>query len=83
MQTLANLLIGEAIAEELEHFAFSARQLQWALMVLARPHGSSAGVKSWAGVRGTIQPSQLPCIPPLQELTSLLNGVCVTTSQLN
>lgn len=84
MESLADLLIGEAIAEQLQHLAFAARELQrvWIAFFGGR-HGCSVGVKSWAGVCGTIQPSQLPCIPPLQELANPLNWVCVTTSQLN
>ena len=84
MQALADLLIGEAIAEQLQHFAFAIREQQriWIAFVGGR-HGSSAGVKNWAGVCGTIQPSQLRCIPPLQELTDLSNGFCVTPLQLN
>ena len=84
MQPLADLLIGETIAEQLQHFALAPRELQRVWVAFAGDrHGCSAGVKSWAGVCGTIQPSQLPCIPPLQELAKPLNGFCVTTSQLN
>ena len=84
MESLADLLIGEAIAEQLQHLALAAGELQriWIAFSGGR-HGCSVGVKSWAGVCGTIQPSQLPCIPPLQELANPLNWVCVTTSQLN
>ena len=84
MQALADLLIGEAIAEQLQHFAFAVREQQriWIAFAGGR-HGSSAGVKNWAGVCGTIQPSQLHCIPPLQELTELSNWFCVTPLQLN
>ena len=84
MEPLADLLIGEAIAEQLQNLAFAARELQrvWIAFSGGR-HGYSVDVKSWAGVCGTIQPSQLPCIPPLQELANPLNWVCVTTSQLN
>ena len=84
MEPLADLLIGEAIAEQLQHLAFAARELQRVWIALAGGrHGCSVGVKSWAGVCGTIQPSQLACISPLQELANPLNWVCVTTSQLN
>ena len=84
MEPLADLLIGEAIAEQLQNLALAARELQrvWIAFSGGR-HGCSVGVKSWAGVCGTIQPSQLLCIPPLQELANPLNWVCVTTSQLN
>ena len=84
MEPLADLLIGEAIAKQLQNLALAARELQrvWIAFFGGR-HGCSVGVKSWAGVCGTIQPSQLLCIPPLQELANPLNWACVTTSQLN